>query len=172
MRNVEKALLFLALGLFSVTAEAQRGMNADTGVARQGAAIPIVTQSGRIEKVEVGPCANTTGRSLQGVHLLIQEADGQKINLHLGPADALADVVDRLAPGQSVTFDAFRTDLLPPAHFVAKSLTLGDEVIHLRDDNLRPSWAYGGRGPGGGWGMDRGNGQGRGLGRGGIGPCW
>lgn len=163
MRQVQRVWLFLAIGVFSITADAQRGINVNSGVAQQDVAIPIVTQSGRIEKIAVGPSVSTPGRSLQDVHLLIQEEDGQEINLHLGPPGALDDAVNRLASGQSVTFDAFRTDSLPPAHFIAKSLTLEDEVIHLRDDDLQPSWAPGGRGPGGGWGMGRRQSLSRGL---------
>jgi len=162
MRSVLQIVLVVAIGLLGTTANAQRGTGADTGVAQQLATPSIVTKSGKITKLETGPCENTTGRSTSGVHLLIQEPSGDQINLHLGPAEALNNVTDQLAPGQSLSFEAFRTDRLPAAHFIAKTLLLDDEVIRLRDDNLQPSWAHGGRG--------RGPGGGRGAGRG-WGPC-
>lgn len=163
MRHVTQIVLAVAIGMLAVTASAQRGTGADTGVAQRIPSPSIVTKSGKITKVETGPCEGTTGRSLSGVHLLIQEPNGDTLNLHLGPTEALNTVVDRLAPGQSLSFEAFRTDRLPSNHFIAKTLMLDDEVIRLRDDNLRPSWAYGGRGrgpvdgrgPGGGWGPCR-----------------
>ena len=166
----------LLLGLlFAVPAAAQKGMGEPTGVGRQAVKPPIETMSGSIKDIKIGPCERTTGRSLEGVHLIVQTESGKTINLHLGPAAALEDVLDQLSAGEQVTFEAFRTDAMPQDAYVAKSLKAGDTTFDLRDDNLRPNWAIaaqGGRGGGGpGMGAGRGAGQGRGPGPGG-GACY
>ncbi len=95
----------------------------------------------------------------------MQSEDGAKFNIHLGPEKAVDHVVDQRVIGQAVTVDAFRTERLPDDAYIAKSLHLGDKVIHLRDDDLRPSWAYT---QGKGQGRSHGAGQGRGK----WGSCW
>ena len=161
--------------LFALPAAAQKGMGEPTGVARQAVKPPIETMSGTIKDIKTGPCERTTGRSLEGVHLIVQTENGKTINLHLGPAAALEDVLDQLSAGQQITFEAFRTDAMPQDAYVAKSLKTGDTAFELRDDTLRPNWAIaaqGGRGGGPGMGAGRGPGQGRGAGPGGGGCYW
>ena len=68
-----KATLILFLGLlFAMPAAAQKGMGEPTGVARQAVKPPTETMSGTIKDIKVGPCERTTGRSLEGVHLIVQ----------------------------------------------------------------------------------------------------
>jgi hypothetical protein len=156
--------LFAAL-LFSIPATAQKGTGEATGVAQQAVKPPVITVSGKLLEIKTGPCENTTGRSPVGTHLIVQSEDGVNLDIHLGPENAVDHIVDQLTIGQSVTFEAFRTEQLPDNAYIAKSLRLDDKVIHLRDDNLRPSWAYG---PG----MGQGRGPGMGQGRGRWGSCW
>ena len=96
----------------------------------------------------------------RGVHLIVQAQDNRTINLHLGPASPLADIVQKLAPSQEITFEAFRTDRMPKDAYVAKSLTAGGKTFALRNDSLRPKWASRRAGKGGGRGMGGGLGQG------------
>ena len=175
MRNFQLGVaVALLLGLlFAMPAAAQKGMGEPTGVARQAVKPPIETMSGTIKDIKTGPCERTTGRSLEGVHLIVQAENGKTINLHLGPAAALEDVLDQLSAGQQITFEAFRTDAMPQDAYVAKSLKAGDTTFELRDDTLRPNWAIAARGGrGGGPGMEAGRGQGRGPGPGGGGCYW
>src|SRR5512134_2915404 len=161
--------------VFAAPAMAQKGMDEPTGVARQTVKPAIETMSGTIKDIKTGPCERTTGRSLQGVHLIVQADSGKTINLHLGPEAALEDVIDQLSAGQQITFEAFRTDIMPTDAYVAKSLKMADTTFDLRDDNLRPKWAIaaqGGRGGGPGMGAGRGQGQGRGPGPGSGGCYW
>jgi hypothetical protein len=152
--------IFVTLVMFSVSANAQKGMGDSTGIAQQAVKPAVTTLSGKVLEIKTGPCEKTTGKSRIGTHLIIQ-SDGTELNIHLGPENAVDHVIDQLAIGSPVTFDVFRTEKMPENAYIAKSVTLGDKVIHLRDDNLRPSWAYG-----------RGKGQGMGPGRGPRGPCW
>jgi hypothetical protein len=159
---------------FAVPAAAQRGVGESAGVAQQAQKPATETISGIIKDIKIGSCERTTGHSLVGVHLIVEAANAKTINLHLGPAAALEDVVDQLSSGQPITSEAFRTDVMPENAYVAKSLTVGDTTFDLRDDNLRPHWAIGargGRGGGQGMGAGRGKGQGRGA-RAGAGDCW
>jgi hypothetical protein len=177
MRNtpfgVAMALLWMVL--VAVPATAQKGTGEATGVAQQAVKPPIEAMSGTIKDIKIGPCERTTGRSSEGVHLIVQTKDGQTINLHLGPAAALDDALDQLSAGQQITFEAFRTDAMPKDAYVAKSLKAGDTTFDLRDDNLRPKWAIaaqGGRGAGRGPGMGAGGRSGQGGGPGGGACFW
>ena len=156
--------IFVALVMVTVPANAQKGMDESTGIAQQAVKPVVTTLSGKVLEIKTGPCEKTTGKSPSGTHLIVQS--GEIIyNIHLGPEKAVDHVVDQLAIGSLVTFDVFRTEKMPENAYIAKSITLEDKVIHLRDDNLRPSWAYG-----------RGKGQGKGQGlrpeSGPRGPCW
>lgn len=169
------AMVLLLMLVVAGPAAAQKGMGEQTGVGRQAEKPPIETMSGTIKDIKIGPCERTTGRSLQGVHLIVQADSGKTINLHLGPDAALEEVIDQLSVSQQVTFEAFRTDAMPQDAYVAKSLKVGDTTFDLRDDNLRPKWAiaaHGGRGGGPGMGAGRGQSQGRGAGPGGGGCYW
>ncbi len=142
MRNtatVGFACLFL-LGACIVHAE-QKGLGDDTGMARTDDQPSITRLSGEVTEVKVGPCEHTTGKAEIGFHLILQTEDGKKMNLHVGPADALKDVRDRISVGQTVGADVYRTPKMPADAYITKSLTLGEEVITIRDDNLRPVWA-------------------------------
>jgi hypothetical protein len=168
--------------LTNSVAEAQRGIGQTSGIARQGLEVQRVTLSGVVVEVEVGPCENTTGRSLVGTHFFLKTPDGKTLNIHLGPADQMEEIVDALRVEEKVQVQAFRTERMQADHYVARSITVGGEVLRLRDDNLRPVWAgppgrsadglapdgRGSRqgwrtGPGSGW--NRGAGGGRGTGR-------
>ena len=96
------------------------------------------------------------------MHLLVQTLDKRAINLHLGPSNALDGALQRLAAGQTITFDAFRTKRLPKDAYIAKRVTTIEKTLTLRDDTLRPVWAVG---QGGGQGAGQGQGQGQGRGK-------
>lgn len=182
------AILTLALSLVGAgdVALAQRGTGDPAGVARD-AAYDVRGLAGRIDGVEVGACANTTGRSVEGAHLLVAMPDGQTADVHLGPTDAevVGRILDTADTGDEITAQVFRTDAMPFGAFAAVTVTVDDETFRLRGDDLRPAWAMGGagaRGPGAG-GQARGPGMGRadggpqagaGAGRadGGPGRCW
>ncbi len=102
-------MALLLMLMFAAPAVAQKGMGEPTGVARQAVKPPIETMSGTIKDIKIGSCERTTGRSLQGVHLIVQADSGKTINLHLGPDAALEDIVDQLSAGQQITFEAFRS---------------------------------------------------------------
>jgi len=137
------AAICCALG--TSTAEAQKGMGDQTGVARQATLPDVVTLKGSIREVDTGPCDKTTGRSTVGTHVVIETRKGDKLNVHLGPAADVADVARRLTVGERLSVRAFRTEKMPENHYVAQVLRIDDETVRLRDDSLRPVWA-GGRG--------------------------
>jgi hypothetical protein len=156
--------IIAALVMLPMSTNAQKGMSESTGIAQQAIKPAVTTLSGKVLEIKTGPCEKTTGKSSIGTHLIVQS--GEIIhNIHLGPEKAVDHVVDQHAIGSWVTFEVFRTEKMPENSYIAKSLTLDDKVLHLRDDNLRPSWAYG-----------RGTGQGRGQGltpeSGSQGLCW
>jgi hypothetical protein len=167
-------VVVLALS-FAVSAAAQRGVGQWVGVAQRAEKPAIETISGTLKEVKIGRCERTTGRSLLGVHMIVA-VEEKSIDLHLGPAAALEDVVVQLSADQPITFEAFRTDVMPEDAYVAKSLTVSETTFDLRDDNLRPYWAIGPRGDRrDGRGMEAGRGWGRSQGwraRAGGGGCW
>jgi hypothetical protein len=125
----------------------QKGMGDLTGVAQQAVKPAVVKLSGVIESVETGPCEKRKGRTPIGAHLLLKDATGKTLNIHLGPASRLRVTLNKLSKGQSISVMAFRQDEMPANHYVAQSLILPSETIQLRNESLRPTWA-GGRGPG------------------------
>jgi predicted Fe-Mo cluster-binding NifX family protein len=68
-------------------------------------------------------------------------SEGKTVNVHLGPAAAVESVAKELSPGNEVKVEAFRTKKLKKGHYIARSVTIGDRTIELRDKTLRPRWA-------------------------------
>ncbi len=166
MRTASTLLgIVIALGLNASVANAQRGVGKGSGVAAQVSKPETIELSGTVASIETGPCENTTGRALSGTHLLLKSAEGEELNVHLGPERAVAPVVARLQVGEPIRVTAFRTEKLQKRHFVAQALMFGKVPVVLRDEaTLQPVWAgRGGRGGQGGaqaWG---GAGRGRGA---------
>ena len=131
----------LAIDLISITAYAQKGMGDYEGVGRQRIKPPIVRLSGVVKKIETHPCKNTTGMAELGTHLIIKDTRNQKLNIHLGPTEDVNDIVRSLSVGSRIDILGFRTEKMPANQYVAKTLILSDQVIHLRDSMLRPYWA-------------------------------
>ena len=78
---------------------------------------------------------------------LIAKADGkqiveQPINEQASQGGWVTVDLD-LSPwaGQDVKVEVFRTGKLEKGHYIARSVTIGDRTIELRDKNLRPTWA-------------------------------
>ena len=142
----EMAVLMAAAVLWSVCGQqvlAQRGAGNPEGVARQAEKPKVVKLEGKLKAIKTGPCEATTGCSPIGTHILLETAKGEELNIHLGPASAVNDLLDRFAVGQEVIVQAFRTPDLKEHHYVARSLESEGVSIELRDENLRPFWAQG-----------------------------
>jgi len=133
----------LLCGTLVTNAHAQKGMGESSGVARQAVKPEMVSLSGKLVDIKTGPCEKTTGRSPVGPHILLEVAKGEKLNIHLGPAAAVASTVAKLSIGQDVTVRAFHTEKMPDNHYTAQSLTFGKSTVELRDAGLRPAWASG-----------------------------
>lgn len=138
-RKIAVILVTMMTPMFLV---AQKGTGDLEGVAQQTVKPEVVTLTGKLLKVNTGPCENTQGRSPAGTHLIVKTSGGTVLNVHLGPENAVDHVVDQLRVDDALTLNVFRTDRLPENAYIAKSLVMGDKVVHLRDRNLRPSWAY------------------------------
>ena len=177
-------MLALAVcGLTASTAMAQRGVGETSGVARQAVRPEVVVLTGKVVQVETGPCESTTGHAILGTHFLMVNSEGETLNIHLGPAEAVEFVAQELTKDKEVQVAAFRTEKMKQDHYVARTVTVGNRMVTLRDETLRPAWAAGrggvgqgraagvsGRGMGSGW-QRGGNGTGYGGGRG-RGPGW
>jgi len=143
-------------------AAAQRGTGEGTGVARDMVE-DVGAIAGRLTETVVGTCEATTGRAVEGVHLILALPDGQEAEVHLGPLAAVEGLLAAADTGDEVRADVFRTDAMPPGAFAAVTVTIDGETFRLRGDDLRPTWAAG-----------RGGGAGGGAGRAvdGAGRCW
>jgi hypothetical protein len=180
MRIAATSLVIAVLlwGASAPFSHAQKGTGEAAGVARQPARPEVVSLSGKVRAIETGPCEMGTGRAYIGTHLVLETPQGKELNVHLGPAAAVGDVVGQLPPGKKVTVKGFRTGRMSESHYVAQSLAFDDTSIQLRDETLRPFWAGRGAVSGGRsapqWGPGRGQGRawgprpgyGRGWGRG------
>jgi hypothetical protein len=143
---VSLVTLALTCGILAPTALGQKGMGEPSGVARQSIKPEVITLSGKLAEIKTGPCEKTTGKSPIGTHLMLETDKGDRLNIHLGPETAVADIVAKLTIGQTIAVKAFRTDKMPEKHYTAQSLSFGTTTIELRDAGLRPVWA--GRGAG------------------------
>ncbi|MEI7608228.1 MAG: hypothetical protein WCJ64_12705, partial [Rhodospirillaceae bacterium] len=154
MKHVQIVVVATLVALVMAgAAMAQRGAGDASGVSRQGLNLPIVSLTGTVSEVKIGPCENTTGRSAAGAHLIVKAADNRVINLHLGPATSVDDVLKAVKAGTAITADTFRTDQMPQDAYVVRTITVGNQAIQLRDSTLRPRWAGSGIGGGQGQGM-------------------
>ena len=131
----------LASGILVSVALAQRGTGDPEDVARQTAKPKVVLLSGELLEVKTEPRKIATGRSLLGTHLLIKTRDGETINIYLGPAVAVKSVAKKLSRGQDLKVEAFRTKNAKMEQYIARSLTIGEHVMELRDRAFRPTWA-------------------------------
>jgi len=71
----------------------------------------------------------------------MKTSDAKTLNIHLGPADAVKSVAKELLAGTEVKVEAFRTKKMEKDQYIARSLTIGDRTMELRDKSLRPAWA-------------------------------
>ena len=145
MRN-SIVLALAAIVLYVVTVpvvHAQKGVGNQTGVAREAIKPQVSAFSGNLVEIRIGLCEKTTGRSLVGTHLFLETPDGKILNIHLGPAAAVADIVAKLSvrEKQALTVKAFRTEKMPENNYAAQSITFDANTIVLRDNTLRPVWA-------------------------------
>jgi hypothetical protein len=143
-------------------AAAQRGTGEGTGVARD-VAENVHGIAGRLIETVVGTCEATTGRAVEGAHLVLALPDGQEAEVHLGPLAAVEGLLAAADIGDEVRADVFRTDAMPPGAFAAVTVTIDGESFRLRGDDLRPTWTAGRGGVAG---------AGAGQAADGAGRCW
>ena len=141
LRSIVLIVFALAIGLIPTMTYAQKGMGDYEGVGRQQIKPPVVRLTGIVEEIKTHPCEHTTGRAELGTHLIIKDTRNQELNIHLGPTEDVADIVRRLSAGKKINVLGFRTEKMPANQYVAKTLILGDQLIHLRDSMLRPYWS-------------------------------
>jgi len=142
-RKRVNAVVLSVVVLFSLVPVtlAQRGMGDATGVVRQGLTPKIVTLQGRVMRILTGPCEKSTGPSELGTHFILKTEQSLEQNIHLGPAHLVQAVTALLSGGGDVSVSAFRTNKMPEGHYNAVTVTLGNNMIRLRAQNLRPVWA-------------------------------
>jgi hypothetical protein len=75
-----------------------------------------------------------------GVHLTLKTAQ-TTIPVHLGPAWYIDAQEPRLKVGDAITVKGSRVMMGGKPAIVAQSITLGDQVLVLRDEAGRPAWA-------------------------------
>ncbi len=138
-RTVLAVLALLAV--LAPSTLAQKGTGDEVGIARSGARPQVVRVSGGLLRIKDGPCSNTTGRSPAGIHLFLENEEGDEVNLHLGPSAAVSHMTEGLDEGDRVTARAFRTDKLGENEYVAVRFSTDDNEFVLRDETLRPVWA-------------------------------
>ena len=128
-------------GVSASVALAQKDVGDPQGAARQPNKPKVVSLSGEVVEVRTEPRKMTTGRSPLGTYFVMKTPDGKTVNIHLGPADAVESVAKELLRGEEVKVEAFQTKKTAKGHYIARSLTIGDRTMELRDKTLRPTWA-------------------------------
>ena len=126
---------------WAAAAPGQLGMGDSKGVAQQRLKPRLVRISGKLQEIKTHPCENTTGKAELGTHLILKDKHGRELNIHLGPAPAVSEIVKRLTVGTKLDLVGFHTDKMPPNQYIAKTLILANNIIHLCDFDLRPYWS-------------------------------
>ena len=74
-----------------------------------------------------------------GIHLLVQTEE-ETIEVHLGPEWYLTDQNFNIEPGDALEIQGTRVLYGGAPAIIAASVTRGDAVLTLRDDNGFPAW--------------------------------
>ena len=118
---------------------AQKGVGDATGIASRAVKPEIVTLSGKMVEVRTGLCESSTGRSPVGTHIILETSQGKKLNVHLGPASAVADKVAKLNVGDELVVKAFRTDKMKIRRLRRPGRSPpGDNRLEFRDAESPP----------------------------------
>lgn len=154
MKNLEKARIYdtrqhavvvfetaLIVLVWAAASPGQMGMGDSKGVVQQRLKPPLIRISGKLQEIKTHLCENTTGKAELGTHLILKDRHGRELNIHLGPASAVSEAVKQLKVGRKLDLLGFRTEKMPPNHYVAKTLILANHLIQLRGSDLRPYWS-------------------------------
>jgi hypothetical protein len=134
-------LSVLIMLIWTATAPGQLGMGDRKGIVQQRLKPRLVRLSGTLQQIQTHPCESTTGKAELGTHLILEDKDGRELNIHLGPASEVSEIIKRLTLAAKLDLLGFRTDKMPSNHYVAKTLILPNHIIPLRDSDLRPCWS-------------------------------
>jgi len=143
MRSTKSILIIGVFLTVTILGHAQKGTGNRSGIATNGSLTETKQVSGQIQKVLTEPCTQTTGRYSRGTHLMVKSEGGKArvINVHLGPTQEVADIMEHLEKGGKIQMAVFRTNDLPEEQYIAKEFTHNDKSYVLRDENFRPFWA-------------------------------
>lgn len=141
MEPILKTVLFASLYLLAMTAYAQKGVGKESGIAESGVIPDVISLTGKVSQIKIGPCENTTGPSNSGTHLIIETKDKQELNIHLGPTNDVNGFIKDVTVGTEIGVQGFRTEDFPENNFVAKELYVDGKTYVLRGENLKPVWA-------------------------------
>jgi hypothetical protein len=81
----------------------------------------LIRLSGKLHQISTHPCEKTTGKADLGTHLIPEDKNGRELNIHLGPASDVSEIVKRLTVGNEFELIGFRTEKMPPNHYVTKT---------------------------------------------------
>lgn len=133
-----RSILTATLLLFATTALAQPGRG--MGMPRYDKATET-TLHGTVQEVQShqGRMGGT------GTHLLLK-TDAGVVEVHVGPANWLADKKYTFANGDALQVLGSKVTVAGQDAFLAREITKGDTKIVLRNENGIPAWSGAGRG--------------------------
>jgi hypothetical protein len=134
------------LGVAASIAIAQRGYGRGSGERRYDPATEM-TLTGRVEDVK-----QQTGRAGgTGTHLLLKNAEGMIMEVHVGPSAFLQKQGLSFTTGEQVEVTGSKVKVAGADVLLARQIIKGGKVWTLRDERGIPEWSRG-----------RGNGRNRG----------
>ena len=134
-----KVALFAILSFMAIAGYSQKGTGEDKGVSREQINPELLRMEGTVEKIELAPCEDTTGKSVSETHLMVRTNE-DLINVHLGPTAEVSKLIST-KEGDQITMALFQTDKLFKDDYIAKAVIVNGEIVMLRDDDLKPVWA-------------------------------
>lgn len=136
-------LPFIALAV-SMTVLLGSSAFAQRGQGRQGGRIynpnTEATITGTVDAVEHVTPPRGGGRSPGGVHVTLKTGT-ESIEVHLGPAAYLKSKHFDIEKGDTLKIVGSRVTLDGQPALIARTVTMGDQTVTLRDESGRPMWA-------------------------------
>jgi hypothetical protein len=133
----------------------QKGATSGKMSARTGRMFnPQTVETIRGEVLQVQQATPAQGRG-RGVHLMVKTDQGN-IPVHLGPAWFIENQQIQIKPHDQIEVKGSRVTFQGQPALIAQQVTVGDEVLQLRDATGRPAWAAWRRGGAGGQGSSMG----------------
>lgn len=132
------SLVALAIAMRRYRQKTMGGWGIGTKYDKLFNAKKLATFSGKVVSIDyIKPIKGMT----QGVHALLETADGETVSVHLGPAWYIENQDVIIAPKDPIEVTGCKVKLDGESAVIASEVKRGEEVLILRDEKGKPVWS-------------------------------